>query len=120
LGWSYYSGTGELRCNDLITNTIYNQNANITTENVITSNITTGNLNTANITTGNITNLSTNNFISSQNVVGAYWLDGSRTSGYAFYPITCSQYQLKPGGSDDVWIVYPNSKESTFNNIFHS
>jgi hypothetical protein len=37
-------------------------------------------------------------------------LDGTRTSGYIWWPITCSQYHLRSSDTDDSYIVYPGYK----------
>lgn len=55
-------------------------------------------------------NLRSDNYLLGQQLTPAYMLDGSRTTGFTWYPITCSQYHLKSPDTDDNYVVYPRYK----------
>jgi hypothetical protein len=113
---SYSTNTAQLQINQISSNSINNQNT-IHTSNFVSNNGTITNLNTTNITTNNLTtynlnvsNLTSPNYLFVQQLTPAYMLDGSRSSGYIWSPITCSQYHLRSSDSDDSYIVYPAYK----------
>jgi hypothetical protein len=67
-----------------------------------------------------VSNLTSNNFLCGQNLTPAYMLDGTRTSGYIWWPITCSQYHLRSSDVDDSYVVYPGYKLIVYYNDGYS
>jgi hypothetical protein len=118
---SYVTNSGQMQINDIVSNSIQNQgtinttsinatNQTVTNQTVTNSTITTEIITTSTITNLSVSSLTSSNFLLSQHLTPAYMLDGTRTTGFLSYPITCSQYKMRTSDVDDTWIVYPRYK----------
>ena len=113
---NYFTGTGEIKCNELTSNDIYNQN------NIFTNTLTSTNLTTTNLTASNlITTQSLNSkystidtYFTARNITAAYLIDGSISSRPIMYPIVCSTKNLHPNDTDDSYIVNAGYKIITY------
>jgi hypothetical protein len=112
---NYFSGTGQIMSNQLISNTINNQNA-ITTNQINSLNGFITNMNSTNVNSTNVnsTNVNSTNiyssYITSRNITAGYICDGPISGRFNMYPIVCSQKYMNPNNADDFYIIGPGYK----------